>query len=218
MKKINYKSFTSVNDKYKEMNKIARDEGYFFPASKLNGFFPENYYINKSQIYKECLFGNIEERKTSYIGFNIIDYPYVYKRIKTRLSITKPKKSYIKNQIMSFMKLLATNPNEANFVGSLLISIYEATDFKSKENRGKVATDEEKKTLLDIPLKILKANKDIKTFKRRVLYEMLSPDLCQFELFNENVLLASLLQNEEFQNKHKREYNLALEEIKNRHK
>ena len=204
MKKVNYKSFGYVIRRHDEIFKDGRVFLYLpFSTGKFenseNVFDSAFHHVNSEEVLNSYFDEkNIKKYdKKKYGAFD--NYSYVYKRIKTRLSQTKPNKPEIRKQIISFMKLLATNPDEAYFVGNLLASIYEAANFESKENQGKFATDEEKKKLLDLPLEILKANRHIKTFKRGVLYEMLDPYMYQEVLFNEQDILLTLVNDENFQ-------------------
>lgn len=211
MKKVNYKSFKSVIDRLDEIFKNGHISVHipFGNENLLKGsehiFNPEYHHIDAETVLAEYFNEKPIEKynKKLYNELLDFDYPEVYKRLKIRLSQTKPNNPAIKRQIISFMKLLSTNPNEAYFVGNLLASIYEAKNFKSKENEGQFATDEEKKRLLDIPLKVLKVNKHIKTFKRGVLYEMLFPEIYQEVLFNENHILNTLINDDNFQHNKK---------------
>ncbi len=204
MKKVDYQSFAFVRERLDELYKHP----YFIyePFGSDGAFENSAYIFNPRHNFisaEKVLAGSFDESKIEKYNKDIYyeweDYPYVMKQLKMFISQIESKDPAIKEQIMSFVKLLATSPYEARFVGTLLVSIYNSKNFKSKENPDKFATNEEKKKLLDFPLMVLKANKDIKTFRRGVLYEMLFPEMCQNVLFNEPGILNVLLNDENFQ-------------------
>ncbi len=193
MKKVNYKSLESVQDRFREL--IKGSDFQYRPFEK--DFFrniifnPEYHRIDVGEVLQEAR-DKKALKKSEFNGFS-----YIYRKLKSRLLQAKLDKPEIEKQIKSFVKLLATNPDEAYFVANLLAEIYEVEKFKSKQNAGQFATVEEKKKLLDIPLDVLKANKDNKLFKRGVLYYMLQPVLCECVLFDETILLNMLMEKGE---------------------
>lgn len=225
MKKVDYQSYNFVSNRFSELTerhpyfsyKPFGNENAFENSAYI--FNPRHNFICAEKVLNES-FGDTEIAKYNKdIYYEWEDYPYVMKQLNMFISQIGSKDPAIREQIKSFVKLLATNPYEARFVGTLLVSIYNSKNFQSKKNPGEFATFEEKKELLDFPLMVLKANKDIKTFRRGVLYEMLFPEMFQGILFNEPSILVTLLNDENFQHseRNRSEFNVYLKYLKIKH-
>ena len=224
MKKVDYQSFTFVEKRFHKLTEHPYvsyepfgDENAFENSAYI--FNPRYNFISADKVVIES-FGDTEIAKYNKdIYYEWEDYPYVMKQLNMFISQIGSKDPAIREQILSFVKLLATNPYEARFVGTLLVSIYNSKNFQSKKNPDEFATFEEKKELLDFLLMVLKANKDIKTFRRAVLYEMLFPEMFQDILFNEPHILMTLLNDENFQHseRNKSAFNVYMKNLKRKH-
>ncbi len=209
MRKVNYKSLKSVDEFLKNKSDLFMPLGNQKPEPV---FFTE--YENRGKpekTFDKFLEANSNWRSYKCKKANLVDNEIVG-FVKACL---KDKSVLIKKQVIDYVNILATDKEDAYFLVKLFSHIYNAENFQSKKNEGQVATDAERKELLDLPLRILKMHKSNEVFKLSVLYQMsLSYDY-QYVLFNETTILCDLYNTDAFQRsrRNKKDFDLLCQEF-----
>ncbi|MGN0929269.1 MAG: hypothetical protein ACI4N3_01365 [Alphaproteobacteria bacterium] len=198
MKKINYKSFKDVYNRLDELEGPYKP--YFIFRHFDNGIQLDIFDDYKDR--REVLLRRFLQTDDNWdsLKFKRIKEDIFNRRIKEYIKLRFSNKSWaVKKQVFDYINILSEDADDSYFIATILAYVYDTENFKSKENSGKFATDKEKKKLLDLPLKVLKANKSNEAYKLGALYNMMTPELCEEFLFDEMHILCDLLNTSAFQ-------------------